>query len=89
MMLLLGRYGKSSGYAPSWFYVLAAIGFAALTVWAVVQRDWVVAGVAVAMVGMTAVVAMITRRLRAALEASVEARGPMGDLEADEPGDHR
>ncbi len=48
MQLLWKRYARS-GYAPGWFYILAAAAFVALAVWAVVEHDWVVAAIAVGM----------------------------------------
>ncbi len=52
MNLLWRRYLRS-GYAPSWFYVLVGVGFVAIAVWAVTQRDWIVMALALAMIPVT------------------------------------
>lgn len=52
MHLIWKRYARS-GSAPPWFYALFGSGFVALTVWAIMQRDWLVASIAVAMVPVT------------------------------------
>ena len=70
MSLIFRRYARTTGYAPSWFYVIAAIAFAALALWAITQRDWLVAALASAMITASIAVAAITRRLKTALEAS-------------------
>lgn len=63
-MSFLLRRSSRSGAAPPWFYVAMAIGFAGLAAWGVVQGDWVVAGIAVAMVVVVAAGSMAMRRLR-------------------------
>ena len=63
-MSFLLRRSSRSGTAPPWFYVAMAIGFAGLAAWGVVQGDWVVAGIAVAMVVVVAAGAAVMRRLR-------------------------
>jgi len=68
------RYAKS-GDGPPWFSVVMAIAFAALTVWAIVARDWLTAGIAAAMVIVAAAGVPLMRRLRASLERSHEERG--------------
>ena len=70
MSMIWRRYLKSTGYARSWFYVAHAIGFAALAVWAVVERDWGVGGIAAVMVGLAAIASPISRRLSRGLAAS-------------------
>ncbi len=70
MSLLLRRYAKSTGYARSWFYVALAIGFAGLAVRAIVERDWLVGAIAVAMIGVSVGVAVLGRRLARGLAAS-------------------
>jgi uncharacterized ion transporter superfamily protein YfcC len=72
MSLILRRYTRTSGYAPSWFYVVATLGFIALTIWAVIRGDWLVTALAAAMITATIAVAIITRHLKAALDASNE-----------------
>lgn len=62
MQLLWKRYARS-GYAPGWFYTIAAAAFVALAVWAVVERDWVVAAIAVVMVVAAFAGGRIMRRL--------------------------
>ena len=69
MYFLWKRYGRS-GYAPPAFYVLIAIGFGALAIWAITQRDWLVAVIALAMIAVTAVGARIMRRLSIGATAS-------------------
>jgi hypothetical protein len=69
MMLLWRRYSRS-GYAPAWFYVAIGAGFAALAVWGLVRADWLVAGIAVVMVAVTAAGSRIMRRFRDAHAAS-------------------
>ena len=59
MHLLWRRYARS-GYAPAWFYALMAAGFVALAVWAIVARDWLIAG------------SRVMRRLGEAVAASTE-----------------
>ena len=62
MFFLWKRYSRS-GYAPPLFYVIMAIGFVALAVWAITQRDWLVAAIALAMLIVTASGARIMRRM--------------------------
>jgi hypothetical protein len=64
MMHLLWRRYSRSGAAPPWFYFVMALGFAALAVWAIVARDWLVMALALAMIGVTAAGARIMRALR-------------------------
>ena len=63
MHILWKRYSRS-GAAPPWFYVAMAVGFAALAVWAIVVRDWLVMAIALVMIGVTAVGARIMRSIR-------------------------
>jgi len=49
MHLLWRRYSRS-GVAPTWFYSVLALGFAAIVVWAIVARDWLVAVIAALMI---------------------------------------
>jgi hypothetical protein len=70
MSLMLRRYAKSTGYARPWFYAAMALGFAALAVWAAVAGDWIVMGVALAMITASIVAIPLTRRLARGLEAS-------------------
>jgi hypothetical protein len=63
-MHLLGKRYSRSGAAPPWFYFVMALGFAALAVWAIVARDWVVMALALAMIGVTAGGARMMRSLR-------------------------
>jgi hypothetical protein len=69
MHLLWKRYSRS-GYAPPWFYIAVGAGFAALAVWALVQRDWLVAAIALAMIAVTVGGSRIMRRLGEASAAS-------------------
>jgi hypothetical protein len=62
MHLLWRRYTRSN-YAPPWFYWIMAGGFAALAVWSAIQTDWVVFGVALAMVPVTFAGARVLRRV--------------------------
>lgn len=69
MRLIAGRYNRS-GYAPTWFYAAICIGFAAMTVWALIQADWIVAGIAAGMVPLTFAGGRLMRRLGEAARAS-------------------
>ena len=71
MHLIYRRYSRS-GYAPSVFYIVMALGFAALAVFALVRADWLIAGIAAAMVAATAVGARVMRRLSQASAESSE-----------------
>ena len=62
MFFLWKRYSRS-GYAPPLFYVIMAVGFVALATWALTQRDWLVAAIALAMIAVTAVGARVMRRM--------------------------
>jgi hypothetical protein len=72
MSLIFRRYTRTTGYAPSWFYAIAAVAFTALAIWAATSSNWLVAIIAAAMVVASIVVGVITRRLRTALAASTE-----------------
>lgn len=74
MHILWKRYSRS-GAAPPWFYVAMAIGFAALAAWAIVERDWLVMALALAMIGVTAVGARIMRSVRTSGSAASGAGG--------------
>ncbi len=63
MHILWKRYSRS-GAAPVWFYAAMALGFGALAVWAIVQRDWLVMALALAMIGVTTIGARIMRSVR-------------------------
>ncbi len=63
MYFLWKRYSRS-GAAPPWFYAAMALGFAALAIWAIVARDWLVMALALAMIGVTAAGARIMRSRR-------------------------
>ena len=63
MYFLWKRYSRA-GAAPPWFYVAMALGFAALAIWAIVARDWLVMALALAMIGVTAAGARIMRSIR-------------------------
>src|SRR3954467_10917540 len=65
MNLLFRRYTRS-GYAPPWFYAIAVVAFAGLAVWALVQMDWIVAALGLAMVPVTIAGARVMRRLTVA-----------------------
>lgn len=69
MHLIWRRYSRS-GYAPSWFYVVAAVGFAALAVWAAVRGDWLVAAIALVMIGAAVAARSVSRRLAEAADES-------------------
>jgi hypothetical protein len=69
MHILWRRYTRSS-YAPPWSYWVMAAGFVALAVWSAIQQDWVVLGVALAMVPVTFAGARVMRRLAASEEIS-------------------
>ncbi len=69
MYFLWKRYSRA-GYAPPAFYIAIAIGFVALAVWAMTQRDWLVAAIALAMIAVTAAGARFMRRLSVAAAAS-------------------
>jgi hypothetical protein len=60
--LIARRYSRS-GYAPAWFYAVLCIGFAAMAVWALAQRDWLVGAIAIAMVPVTIAGSRVLRRL--------------------------
>jgi len=70
MSLIFRRYTRSTGYAPSWFYAIAAVAFTALAIWAATSANWLVAIIAAIMVVASIAVGAVTRRLRTALEAS-------------------
>jgi D-serine deaminase-like pyridoxal phosphate-dependent protein len=72
MHLIWKRYTRS-GYAPPWFYWLIGAGFLALTVWALSQRDWLVAAIAAVMIPVTIAGSVLMRRLREASAASQRA----------------
>jgi hypothetical protein len=69
MHLILRRYSRS-GAAPKWFYSLLAVGFVGLAIWAAAERDWIVLGIAAAMVLAAAAVSRFSVRLSEALAAS-------------------
>ena len=69
MHLLWRRYARS-GYAPVWFYALMAAGFVGLAVWAIIGRDWLIAGIAAAMVAVTIAGSRVMRRFSDAAAAS-------------------
>jgi hypothetical protein len=69
MFFLWKRYSRS-GYAPPLFYVIMAIGFVALAVWAITQRDWLVATIALAMLVVTASGARIMRGMNNAASSA-------------------
>ncbi len=73
MQFIWRRYAKS-GYGPPWFSVVMAAAFSCLTAWAIVERDWLTAGIASAMVFVAAAGVPLVRRLRASLEASDQER---------------
>ena len=79
MHLIWRRYSRS-GAAPPWFYVAMALGFTALAVWAIVQRDWLVMALAFAMIGVTAAGARIMRSTRRAGPAAT----PAGEARRDD-----
>lgn len=62
MHLIARRYSRS-GYAPTWFYGALCIGFAAMAVWALAQRDWLVGAIAIAMLPVTLAGSRMLRRL--------------------------
>ena len=80
MHLLWKRYARS-GYAPSLLYVIIAAAFAALGVWAITERDWLVTAIAVAMVAVTLAGSRIMRRLS---EATAASRRAFIDAQKDE-----
>ncbi|MBI5288681.1 MAG: hypothetical protein HY873_06880 [Chloroflexi bacterium] len=73
MQFVWRRYAKS-GYGPPWFSMVMAIAFAGLTVWAIVARDWLTAGIAAVMVIVAAAGVPLMRRLRARLDAAERER---------------
>jgi hypothetical protein len=77
MHLLYRRYARS-GYPSPVFYAAMALAFAALAVFAIVRSDWLVAGIAAAMIAATAVGARIMRRLS---DASAESSRQIKELE--------
>ena len=70
MAMMWRRYVKATGYAPAWVYVAMGLGFVALSVWAIVARDWVVAVVAFVMIAVAAALVPLTRRLARGLRES-------------------
>jgi hypothetical protein len=80
--LLWKRY-SSSGYAPQAFYVIAALAFTALAVWALVRGDWLVAAAAGAMAAVTVAGSRVMRRLAEAARTSEE-RYPAAEEQHDE-----
>lgn len=69
MHLVFGRY-RRSGYAPRWFYLALAAGFAALSAWAAVRGDWLVAAIGIAACAGAIAVMRLAGRLSAALAES-------------------
>lgn len=69
MQFIWKRYSRS-GYAPPLFYVAIALGFVALAVWALVQTNWIVAALAIAMVPVTIAGSRVMQRLSVAEAAS-------------------
>ncbi len=69
MHLIWKRYSRS-GYAPTWFYALLGSGFVSITIWALAQRDWIVAAIAALMVPVTIGGSVLMRHLREASAAS-------------------
>jgi hypothetical protein len=59
-----------SGYGSPALYFVFAVGFGALVLWALVQRDWTVAVIAAVMIAVAGAGAMFVPKLKAALEAS-------------------
>lgn len=59
--MLMRRLSRSSE-APAGFYVVLAIGFVALTVWAVIQGEFVIAAIAAVMIAATALGSKFVRR---------------------------
>ena len=62
MHLLWRRYARSGSAAP-WFHWLLGAGFAALAIFAVARQEWLIAALAIAMVGVTAGGSMMMRRM--------------------------
>ena len=75
MHLIWKRYSRS-GAAPAWYYIAMALGFGAFAVWAIVQRDWLVMALALAMIGVTTIGARIMRSVRHA-EPPATGAGPV------------
>jgi hypothetical protein len=69
MQFLWRRYARS-GYAPPWFYLLAAIGFLALAIWGAVQNDWLIMAIAIVMIPVTIAGSRLMQRLSIAADAS-------------------
>jgi membrane protein implicated in regulation of membrane protease activity len=82
MHLLYRRYARS-GYASPWFHAVAAVAFAALAVFALVRHDWLVAGIAAAMIAATAAGSRVMRRLGNAAEESRRRVAAMEDQHGD------
>jgi len=78
MHLIARRYSRS-GYAPTWFYAALCIGFAAMAVWALAQRDWLVAAIAIAMVPVTIAGSRVLRRLSESARAARSAKEQQED----------
>ena len=78
MHILWKRYSRS-GAAPVWFYAVMALGFGALAVWAIVQRDWLVMALALAMIGVTTIGARIMRSIRSSEAPTHGAAGTRKD----------
>ena len=71
-MLVLLRRVSRTGAAPTWFYLVAAAGFVALAAWAAVQRDWLIAVVAVAMIAATVAGRQLMGKVSASLRMQRE-----------------
>jgi predicted lysophospholipase L1 biosynthesis ABC-type transport system permease subunit len=82
MHVMWKRYARS-GYAPRWFYVLAAAAFVALAAWAMVEGDWIVAAIAAVMVVAAFAGGRVMRRLGEGLAES--SRRVPGDVEPQRP----
>jgi uncharacterized membrane protein len=69
MHLLYRRYARS-GYASPLFYILMALGFGGLAVYAAVRGDWLIAVIAALMIVAVTVGARVMRRMSDALADS-------------------
>jgi sugar phosphate permease len=82
MHFIWRRYSRS-GAAPPWFYAAMALGFAAVAIWAIVARDWLVMALALAMIGVTTIGARIMRSIHTS-EAHTHSAGGTRKDETDE-----
>jgi hypothetical protein len=69
-MHLIWRRYASAGYAPPLFYMVMALGFAALAVFSGLRGSWMIMAIALLMVAVTLAGSRVMPRLGRAADAS-------------------